>query len=216
MKYNILATGSSGNAVIIEDRTLIDIGVSYKVLKPYVRDLQLVLLTHVHSDHFKKSTVRKLAAERPTLRFGCCEWMVEPLVECGVAKKNIVLLDFDTGFAWNDNAAEPFPLFHDVPNCGWKVFIDDMKAAYATDTSKILTEAKNYDLYLVEANWEDAEVQERIEKKIIDGAEYIHEYKAMRNHLSEKDAIDWIVANAGPKSEYVLLHAHKGKEETND
>ena len=49
VKYNIISTGSDGNATILEDFVLIDCGVPYKVLNPYVSKLKLVLLTHIHS-----------------------------------------------------------------------------------------------------------------------------------------------------------------------
>lgn len=52
MTYNIISTGSKGNAVVINDRILIDIGVPFKALEPVKKDLRLVLLTHQHSDHF--------------------------------------------------------------------------------------------------------------------------------------------------------------------
>ena len=74
VKYNIISTGSDGNATILEDFVLIDCGVPYKALEPYVTKLKLVLLTHIHSDHFQKRTIKRLAEERPTLRFGCCGW----------------------------------------------------------------------------------------------------------------------------------------------
>ena len=72
VKYNIISTGSDGNATILEDFVLVDCGVPYKALEPYVPKLKLVLLTHIHSDHFQKRTIKRLASERPTLRFGCC------------------------------------------------------------------------------------------------------------------------------------------------
>ena len=68
MQCEILATGSAGNAVVLGGTILIDCGVSHKLLAPYVPDLQLVLLTHIHSDHFRRATIRRLAAERPRLR----------------------------------------------------------------------------------------------------------------------------------------------------
>ena len=76
VKYNIISTGSDGNATILEDFVLVDCGVPYKALEPYVPKLKLVLLTHIHSDHFQKRTIKRLASERPTLRFGCCRWLV--------------------------------------------------------------------------------------------------------------------------------------------
>ncbi len=67
MIYDVISTGSKGNAVII-DNILIDCGVPFNKLTQAYKKLQLVLLTHKHSDHFRPSTIKRLAAERPTLR----------------------------------------------------------------------------------------------------------------------------------------------------
>ena len=50
MTYDILATGSSGNAVVINGEILIDCGVPMKKLREsgYIKSLNLVLLTHAH------------------------------------------------------------------------------------------------------------------------------------------------------------------------
>ena len=93
--YNIISTGSQGNAVVINKVILIDCGVSFKALQPFYKALKLVLLTHIHSDHFNKQAIKILARERPTLRFACCRWLANPLVSCGVEKSRIDILDFD-------------------------------------------------------------------------------------------------------------------------
>jgi hypothetical protein len=49
MNYEVVATGSKGNAVLINDEILIDIGVPHKKIFPYFKKLKLVLLTHIHS-----------------------------------------------------------------------------------------------------------------------------------------------------------------------
>ena len=49
MEYEILASGSSGNALVFCKNILIDVGVSFKALRNVYKDLQLVLLTHIHS-----------------------------------------------------------------------------------------------------------------------------------------------------------------------
>ena len=67
MNYKIISSCSTGNATIIRDIILIDCGVTFKGLEKYYKQLKIVLLTHIHSDHFKKETIRKLAQERPTL-----------------------------------------------------------------------------------------------------------------------------------------------------
>lgn len=49
VKYNIVSSGSQGNAVILDDFVMVDCGVPYKQIAPYVPQLKLVLLTHIHS-----------------------------------------------------------------------------------------------------------------------------------------------------------------------
>ena len=161
--YEVLATGSTGNAVVIDGQILVDCGVPYKVVKPVAKALRLVLLTHWHGDHFRKSTLHALAADRPALRFGCCRWMVRPLVEAGVKPANIDLYDFDRRYSYGDFTVEPVPLVHDVPNCGYKLQLPSGKVLYATDTNNLHgISAPNFDLYLLEANYEDEEIQARV------------------------------------------------------
>lgn len=49
MDYEVINTGSDGNAVVISKMILIDCGVSFKKIEPYIKTLKLVLLTHIHS-----------------------------------------------------------------------------------------------------------------------------------------------------------------------
>lgn len=217
MNYNIIATGSKGNAVVINGRLLIDCGVNYKQLSPYVNDLQLVLLTHIHGDHFYPSTIKKLAKMRPTLRFGCCKWLVAPLVKLGVQKWRIDVYTPDVVNKYEKGLCiEAVMLAHNVPNCGYKIQIDGQRLFYATDTNNLFgISAPDYDLYMVEANYEDEEIKERIRAKEEAGI-YPYEYEVLKNHLSKKKADDFIAANAGSKSEFIYMHGHIDKGEKND
>ena len=67
--------------------------------------------------------------------------------------------------------------------------------------------AINYELYMIEANYEDEEIKERIKRKKENG-EYAYEYKVIKNHLSKAKCDDFIYKNAGALSEYVYLHCH--------
>ena len=49
MEYEIISTGSQGNAVVVNNNILIDVGVSFKALKNVYRKLQLAFSTHIHS-----------------------------------------------------------------------------------------------------------------------------------------------------------------------
>lgn len=208
MTYNIISTGSKGNAVVINDQILIDCGVPYKLLKSTLKNLQLVLLTHVHSDHFKPATVRALHRERPTLRFGCCEWMVWPMLEAGVDKRVIDVYGPTRWFSYWGFSIKPVPLFHNVPNCGYRIWIGGEDIFYATDTGTLDDiEAKDYDLYMIEANHTRAELEERIAEKQAKG-EFSYEISAASNHLSQEQAEDWLYQQMGPNSKYVFLHQH--------
>lgn len=211
MNYNIISTGSQGNAVVVDDIILIDCGVSFKALKDVYKNLQIVLLTHIHTDHFKRSTIKRLAKERPTLRFGCCEWLANELVEAGVSWRNIDVLEVGKVYDYEVFKVSPVKLYHNVPNCGYRLFMNGEKGIYATDTGHLQgITAKGYDLYMIEANYTDEDLQERINAKL-EAGEYCYELNVTNRHLSHKQASKWLMNNMGEKSEYVFLHAHKDK-----
>ena len=208
MNYKIISSCSTGNATIIRDIILIDCGVSFKRLEKYYKKLKIVLLTHIHSDHFNKTTIKKLAEERPTLRFACCEWLLKPLLECGVSRKNIDVLDIGVKYDYKFFKVVPIKVYHDVPQCGYRVLFKDYKVLYITDTRTVEgISAKNYDLYLIEANYDEDEIEERIKEKQ-QNCEYVYELRAKDNHLSRQQTSEFLLNNMGKNSEYVLMHQH--------
>lgn len=212
LTYEIIDTGSGGNAVVLNKRVMIDCGVPFKALKEFAPDLQLVLLSHVHGDHFRKSTIRRLAAERPLLRWGCGRWLVEPLTRCGVALDRIDILEPGKLYGYGICNVIPVPLVHNVPNQGYKLHFPEGKIIYCTDTGNLNgIKARNYDLYLIEANYEDKEIEQRIADKKERG-EYAYEIRVKRDHLSKAQADDFIYSNAGSMSHYIYMHAHEEKQ----
>lgn len=208
MNYKIVSSCSTGNAVIIRDFVLVDCGVSFKRLEKYYKNLKLVLLTHIHSDHFKKETIKRLAFERPTLRFACCEWLLEPLLECGVQRKNIDVLSIGTKYDYKLLKVVPIKLYHDVPQCGYRIIFDDYKVIYMTDTKTVEgISAKDYDLYLIEGNYDEDEIEERIKEKQ-ENCEYAYEFRVKDSHLSIQQASEFLIKNMSEKSEYVFMHQH--------
>lgn len=156
MRFNVLQTGSSGNCVILNGVIALDMGVAYKKAAPHVRGLQLVFLSHEHGDHFKPSTIRALAAERPLLRFCGGEWMAGKFLSSGVPARNIDVLEAGKRYNYGAFQIEPVTLYHDVPNFGLKIFMGGEKAIYIVDTGYVDdVEAVGYDLYPLEAVGED-------------------------------------------------------------
>lgn len=212
MRYNIIATGSQGNALVLEESILIDCGVTFKALKEVYKDLKIVLLTHEHGDHFNKTTLKRLAKERPTLRFACCNWLVRYLVDLGIPKQNIDVLEIGKIYDYKAFKVSPIRLYHNVPNCGYRIFIGQEKAIYATDTGHLngIT-AKGYDLYLIEANYTEEDLEERIIAKTSAG-QYSYELYVADRHLAKEQADEWLQKNMGANSSYEYLHGHVDKE----
>lgn len=210
MTFDVISTGSKGNAVLIEDEVLIDCGVPFKLLSPYIKAIRLVLLTHEHGDHFIASSAHRLHTDRPTLRFGCCEWMVGHLLAAGVDKRVIDVYEPHKEYRYGAGLTiRPEPLFHNVPNCGYHIHRNGESLFYATDTGTLDgVTAKGYDLYLVEANHTRADIVARAEEKRARG-EYAYEFKAAENHLSREQTEDWLYQNMGPRSLYAFLHGHE-------
>lgn len=207
--YNIISTGSKGNAVVIGGTILVDCGVPFSALKGVYRDIKIVLLTHIHVDHFKHSTIRMLTQKRPTLRFACGKHLVEDLLESGVNPSNIDVLEIGKKYDYGEFKLVPVKLYHNVPNVGYRLFIGQEKVFYATDTSTLAgITAKNYNLYMVEANYEPEKLIEAINEKAQKG-EYAYEMNVLRNHLSKPDCDEWLSNNKGKNSKWVYLHQHK-------
>ena len=213
MNFDIIATGSQGNAVVLNRNILIDCGVPFSKLAQVKKDLKLVLLTHRHGDHFNPRTVRALHKERPTLRWGCCEWMVEPLVTAGVDKRVIDVFTPGYCMVYHDlYTIQPAALVHDVPNCGYHIWINSESIFYATDTATLAgVSAPGYTLYLIEANHKADELEARKAEKVAAG-EFAYEFRVEGTHLSEAQALDWLGQNAGPNSLYVFLHQHQERK----
>ena len=124
-------------------------------------------------------------------------------------KENIDVLDFCILYNYGICNIIQFPLVHNAPNCGYKIHFPTGKVIYATDTNNLngIT-ARNYDLYLIEANYEDAEIQAKIREKQANG-EYAYETQVLRNHLSKAKCDDFIYRNIGSGGEYVYMHCHR-------
>ncbi len=216
MQINIIQTGSKGNAVLLDGVVLVDCGVSYSAVKQHAKDIKLVLLTHQHFDHAKPSTVRRLAYENPNIRWACCEWMLPILEACQVPRHKVDVIKPEGVATYRrlidtkvDLSISPVLLKHDVPNCGWKIKTPNFKAIYATDTRDLNdVVAKDYDLYMIEGNYSEKDIVDRVKQKLNDG-DFIYENRVVNTHLSTEQAERWIANNAGQKSKYILLHGHE-------
>lgn len=200
--YKILSSGSKGNAVIYFDTILVDCGVPFSIVKPYLKDIQIILLTHSHGDHLNVNTIKKTQSERPAVRFGCGEFLTEKLTEI----KNVDIFQAGRIYDYGAFKVSPIVLYHDVPNFGYRIFKGGKKILHATDSRTLDgISAKEYDLYCLECNYDEERVYSIIGSKRERG-EYAYQLGSINSHLSVQQSQDFVLRNAGKEYQFVQLH----------
>ena len=206
---NIVASGSAGNCEIYFKRIAVDMGICFEKINPYIKDLQIVLTSHEHSDHLNMQTINKLAFERPTLRFAIGSHLKEHFA----CIKNVDVCEIGKVYDYGSFKISPVMLYHDCQNIGWRIFIKRQNGEYykifrATDTKTLSgIEAKGYDLYALEHSYDETIIHETIKSKKEKG-EYAYETGVINSHLSEQQARDFIYRNKGENSHIIRLHEH--------
>lgn len=211
MNYEILKSGSDGNCIVVNKTIALDMGVPYKQIKPYLKDILIIFISHVHQDHCLNSTIKKIAFEHPRIKFITCKENAKHLISLGVAKQNVFALDFDKWFDIGICKVRLEELFHDVENAALKMDFNGFKCIYIVDTNECKQiNAENYDYAWVEANYStDEELQEKI-KEAEEKGEYTHLKRVLHTHLSQLDAINWLQKNNIENYKFIHEHREKG------
>ena len=153
------------------------------------------------------------------MKFVCGKFMVANLVLCGVSKKNIFILEEYKKYDFGKYIIEPVTAIHDVPNFGYKITIknNNYKIFHISDTGSIShIEAKDYNLYCIEANYESDEILEQQIQEAEEKGKYTHLIRVKGTHLSQIQCMDWLYKNMGGNSQYCWLHQHVEKEGNED
>lgn len=200
---SVLASGSTGNSVLYHQSILVDIGIPYSLFAEIdVQSLMLVLLTHEHRDHLNLYTLRKLQFERPGIRIAAGEHLLGNLS----GFRNIDVMEAGKIYNYGNIRVSPVVLYHDVPNFGWRIYVGDKKYFHATDTAHLRgIEAKGYDYYCLEANYDEETVLEAIQAKREVG-EYAHQRYSVNVHLSNQQADEFFYKNKKEDSKLIRLH----------
>lgn len=204
MKVDVISTGSKGNAVLYDSQILVDCGVSYSKLEPYLSEVKLILLTHIHKDHFNVKAIQKVHKNHPGIIFACCYWLYEALSDCGLPI--ICLLEVGKLVDFTFAKVCPIVLYHDVPNCGYRIYVKDEKILHATDTFTLDgIVAKGYDIYSLEWNHDEIQIEKDIQEKL-DRGEYAYEIGAKNSHLSFQKTQRFFDENRKEESRLIKLH----------
>lgn len=151
LNYEIIATGSTGNSVLIEDY-LFDIGVPFEKIRHILKNVKYIFITHVHTDHLKVDTYRLISKNFPKIKFfGNIE--VEEKIK-HLSLKNFTLIKKNQTINFkNGNILNVFEVPHDVLTFGFRFTKNSLKIIYTTDCGSLehIT-AKNYDYGFIECN----------------------------------------------------------------
>ena len=153
MFFNIIASGSKGNATIVKYKNsvlLIDMGITLERLKEGLNEINLdvndidgALFTHDHADHYKGLkflSPKKCYALKGTLPGSLYH-----------------VVNLNEPFRIKDFEIIPFETSHDATNpCGFKLIADDETMVYMTDTGVFLEQniplIKNPTYLVIESN----------------------------------------------------------------
>ncbi len=202
MTFEILESTSKANGYLLNDDLLIDCGFSYIKHKAKLKNVKYVCLTHIHGDHFKPATIRKLAVENEGIRFVCPPFLFDDL-EAIIDKEMITIISGFVSFRTDYYNIETTRTEHDVKNVAY--IIDDVcfrRHIHATDlaTTERLRDIK-CDSISLEAN-HCYETAKEIIAEANEKGEYSHLERAIRYHLDVENAID-LVKQCGAKTWYV-------------
>jgi len=194
MTYNIISSNSiDGNCILFEDNLLLDIGVSFKKLTNEidVSKIKYLLLTHEHSDHFNITAIRKLFVKNENLQIICCEWMEDMMP----FQERVHVVEIGKVYEFGDYKISPIKAYHDVPNCGYRIMLNDHKHFHITDTFCLDgISAKDYDSATIEANHEINKVNELIEEAK-NNQEFTHLKGTKNSHLEVRKTLDFVKKN---------------------
>ena len=203
-----LGSGSKGNATLIETdnlNILIDAGIPLSNIKkrldrPFPK-IDILLLTHTHSDHIK-GIETFIKQYKPTIYTS--ENNIHEKIKAYENVKFDKIIELDTLYI------ETFKLSHDEPCIGIIIKENDKELIYITDTGyikeKTLDKIKNKDMYILESNYD--------EEMLMNGPYPFYLQQRIRSpkgHLSNDDALKYLKYLIGDKTKYINL-AHLSEE----
>jgi len=207
MYFEIIASGSKGNATLIKHHStliLIDLGITLvrlneglSSLNLELKDIDAALFTHEHSDHLnglKCISPKKMYALKGTL----------PSSLSNVIEKY-------EPFIIKDIKITPFPTSHDASNpCGYILEADGEKLVYMTDTGVFLEETLPYitnpDYLIIESN-HDIQMEMRTHRSFRLKQRILSEY----GHLCNEDSAFASLEIIGDHTKEIVL-AHLSEE----
>lgn len=199
MKYEIVSTGSKGNCVIMCDgEVMVDCGVSYNRIKSNLYDVKYLILTHIHTDHVRASTLQYIKKDFPKITIiGNHE--VHQIFGVDIIANATFPIVVD-GYTFT-----PFELVHDVLCYGYTFEYQGQNIIYATDTSSMKNAPdEKFDYIFIESNHDEKKVEKILENRNQFGYDA---YSGAKRHLSTQEAKKfYYFYRRNKESKFIELH----------
>lgn len=153
-----------------------------------------------------RKTIQQIAYNFPTIKFltGSKE-VVNILATNKVNMKNIIYIPNSSWYDLGILKVKLELLEHDVENYALHFEIKSKKGIYIVDTASVENiNAKGYDLYLIEANYQEEILEEHL--KNCEDKDKIYLERVKYTHLSYEMANDFLIRNMEKNSEYSYIH----------
>ncbi len=221
MIINVLASGSGGNATLLEigsKRLLIDAGLSYRQiisrlasLGKSLPTLDYVFLTHEHSDHVT-GLLTIQSRLKPLIYMTEGTFKNLPLrMTDNLDKARVVLINYREPLLLDGFSVSAFLAYHDaLEPCGFRFTEAGRSLVYLTDTGYFPHRSydliRNADAYMLESNHEPELLLESdrpwlLKKRILDD----------QGHLSNEDSAHLLTSVLGEQTGTIVL-AHLSEE----
>lgn len=199
LDYVVLASGSSGNAVRIEN-IMIDCGIPFSKMKKELYKCNTLLITHVHSDHLKRQTYERILKEFPRIKtYGNAEVAYSVPVGTVIAQKP---------FKVGDKTITPFPGTHDAEVTCFCIEDSTKAIYYATDTAEAPNpDKRKYDYIFLESNYDENKLREVA--KLFKHKGYDPELSAHRHLSTQKCKAFFYQYRKSKESQLIELHKSK-------
>ena len=197
LDYHIIGTGSSGNAVRIEN-IMFDCGVPFKHMKEDLYKVDTLLITHSHSDHIKPATLDRIRKEFPGITvFGNADVAYQYDVDMVVGSKPFSLR--------KRRKVIPFDGVHDVPVTGYIVQMKGLNILYMTDTARVNPPSDLLlDYIFLESNFDERKLRQEAKRYKKHGYD---PYLSVTRHLSTQKCKEFYYTHRrNEESKLIELH----------
>jgi len=197
LDYHIIGTGSSGNAVRIEN-IMFDCGVPFSHMKEDLYKVDTLLITHSHSDHIKPATLERIRKEFPGITvFGNADVAYQYDVDMVVGTKPFGLR--------KRRKVIPFDGVHDVPVTGYIVQMKGLNILYMTDTARVNPPGDILlDYIFLESNFDERKLRQEAKRYKTHGYD---PYLSVTRHLSTQKCKEFYYTHRrNEESKLIELH----------